>query len=104
MNEGQGQYNLHMMHFYVRGSHRAKFDNNFNSFQGIACEGHTQTQMNTHTHGQTLASSTLTFSKSERLKTKRKKAPKTKINEETDKITIHTENKTKQENLLHDLE
>ena len=30
------------MHSYVRGSPRAKFDvGDFNSFRGIACEGHT---------------------------------------------------------------
>ena len=36
--EGQGQYNEHMMHVHVWGSHRAKFNDDFNSFQEIACE------------------------------------------------------------------
>ena len=40
----QGQYNSHMMHSHVWGSHHAKFDDDdFNSFQGITCEGHTHT-------------------------------------------------------------
>ena len=38
------------MHPYVRGSHRAKIDDDdFNFFRGIACEGYTHTH--THTHG-----------------------------------------------------
>ena len=33
------------MHAHARGSNHAKFDDNvFNNFQGIACDGHTQTR------------------------------------------------------------
>ena len=55
------------MHYHVWGSYHAKFDDDdFNTFQGIACEGHTY---DTHTHTQRLGggggrSSTLTFAKS----------------------------------------
>ena len=38
------------MHYYVSGSHRAKFDDDdFNSFRGIACERQTHTHTHTHT-------------------------------------------------------
>ena len=46
LNEGQGQYNEHMMHSRVWGSHCANIDDDdFNSFREIACEGQT------HRHG-----------------------------------------------------
>ena len=48
LNEGQVQCTYHVMHAHVCGRHRANFDDNgFNSFRGIACEGHThaRTQM-----------------------------------------------------------
>ena len=49
LNEDQGQYNEHMMHYHVSGSHHAKFDDDdFNRFRGIAREG--QTHMHTDTH------------------------------------------------------
>ena len=36
------------MHSHVSGSQRAKFyDDDFNSFRGIACEGHTRTHTQT---------------------------------------------------------
>ena len=45
LNESQGQYNEHVMHSHVWGIHHAKFDDDdFNSFWGTACEGHTHTQ------------------------------------------------------------
>ena len=55
LNEGQGQYNWHVMHAHVQGSHLAKFDDvDLNSFQGIACEGHTHRHIHTaHTHRHT---------------------------------------------------
>ena len=44
LDEGQGQYNYHLMHSHVWGSHRAKFDDDcFNRVGGIASEGHTET-------------------------------------------------------------
>ena len=44
LNEGQGQYNEHVMHPHAWGSHHAKFDDDdLNSFGGIACEGHRHT-------------------------------------------------------------
>ena len=51
LNEGQVQYNWHVMHSHVWGSHRAEFDDDdFNSFRGIACDGHAHTHTHTHTH------------------------------------------------------
>ena len=59
------------MHSHVRGSHRAKFDDDdFNSFRGIACEGRADR------HTDRLGSSTLLFAKS--LQTKQKYIQKTK--------------------------
>ena len=42
-----------MMHAHIRGSNRAKFDDDddFNSFRGIACEGHTHRQTYSHRVG-----------------------------------------------------
>ena len=59
LNEGQGQYNEHVMHYH------AKFDgDDFHSFRGIVCEGHTQeTDTHTHTQIETLPSSILNFFK-----------------------------------------
>ena len=64
VNEGQGQYNSHVMHAHIWGSNLVKFDVDvFNSFWGIACDGRTHTH--THTHTRTRASScTLKFVKS----------------------------------------
>ena len=52
LNEGQGQYNQHVMHSGVWGRHHAKLDDDdFNSFWVIACQGHTHTDPPpTHTH------------------------------------------------------
>ena len=38
------------MHYHVWGSYLAKFDYDFNSFWGNACEGQTETETNTHTN------------------------------------------------------
>ena len=44
LNDGQGQYNEHLMPYNVWGSYCAKFDDDdFNSFWRIACEGHRHT-------------------------------------------------------------
>ena len=51
LNEGQGRYNQHVMHYHVWRSHCPKFDDDdFNNFGGIACEGQTHRQTQTHTH------------------------------------------------------
>ena len=44
------------MHSHVGGSHRAKFDDDSNSFRGIACEGQTHTHTDTHTDWDWLSS------------------------------------------------
>ena len=45
---------LNVMHSHVRGSHRAKFEeDDFNSFRGMASEGHIQTDRQTDTYTQT---------------------------------------------------
>ena len=42
LDEAQGQYNLHVVHDYVSGSDHATFDDDdFSSFRGVDCEGHT---------------------------------------------------------------
>ena len=47
-DDGQGQYNYHVMHSHVWGNLCAKFDDDdINSFRGIACEGHTQAHTET---------------------------------------------------------
>ena len=49
LNWGQCEYNSHVMHSHIRGNHRAKLDDDdFNSFRGIACEGHAHTHARTH--------------------------------------------------------
>ena len=96
LNEGQRQYNEHVMPYHIWNSYLFDYD----SFRAFACEGHTQRQTDrqTHTHRDS-GSSILNFFQNKTLRTKSLSSQFEKITKLT-KITLDAKDEILQWRIL----